>query len=63
MAMHGDFEFWLSELIAVFVKEYGYTQAEAENYVNDNKAEWREYYDDDYDAQSTAYEDQLAGVE
>lgn len=61
--MHGDFEFWLSELVAVFVKEYGYTQAEAEGYVNDNKAEWREYYDDDYDAQSTAYEDQLAGAE
>lgn len=61
--MHGDFEFWLSELVAVFVKEYDYTQAEAESYVNDNKAEWREYYDDDYDAQSTAYEDQLAGVE
>ena len=61
--MHGDFEFWLEALVEVFVKEYGYTQAQAESYVNNNKAEWREYYDDDYDAQSTAYEDQLAGVE
>ena len=61
--MHGDFEFWLSELVAIFVKEYDYTQAEADSYVNDNKTEWREYYDDNYDAQSTAYEDQKYGFE
>jgi hypothetical protein len=61
--MHGDFEFWLSELVAVFVKEYNYTQADAEKYVNGNKEEWREYYNDDYDPQATAYEDALAGAQ
>ena len=61
--LHGAFEAWLEDLKRVFISKYDYTDANAKRYVDENKTEWREFFDMEYDAESAAYEDTLAGVQ
>jgi hypothetical protein len=58
-----EFAAWLGKLSDELISPYGYTAAQAKEYVLDQPGEWREFFNDDYTPADAAAEDQRAGAE